>query len=81
MYFVYILRSVKDKNLYIGFTFDVEKRLREHNKGEVTSTKARRPFELVYKETFENKEEANKREKFLKSGYGREFVKSVLNNS
>jgi len=47
-YFVYILRSLKDLNYYTGYTIDFERRLNQHNNGQVTSTKNRIPFELVY---------------------------------
>ena len=77
-YFVYVLRSKKDNNLYIGFTDNIEARFKLHNKGRIFATKGRRPFELVYKELCASKEEAVKREKYLKSGCGREFIKEQL---
>jgi len=67
MYFVYILEC-SDKTLYTGITTDLERRLDEHNnsvKG-AKYTKARRPVELVYSETYENRSEASKREYFIK---------------
>ena len=76
MYFVDILKSLKDHKRYIGFTSDLERRILEHNSGLVKSTRNRKPFELIYTEEFENKEEAMDREKFFKSGKGREFLKS-----
>ncbi|MCP5064071.1 MAG: GIY-YIG nuclease family protein [Ignavibacteriae bacterium] len=77
MYVVYVLRSLKDQKRYIGMTSDIERRIVEHNDGLVKSTKNRRPFELIYSEKFEAKSEAMKREKFFKSGRGREFLKSI----
>jgi putative endonuclease len=78
MYFVYILRSLKDNKKYIGLTNDLQKRLAEHNNGKCSATKNRRPFELLHYETFSVREEAAKREKFFKTGKGREFIKLTL---
>ena len=66
MFFVYILKSKKDENLYIGYTNNLRKRLKEHNLGLVRSTKSRKPFYLVYYEAYSVKEEATKREHNLK---------------
>jgi putative endonuclease len=78
MYLVYVLRSIRDAKNYIGMTSDLERRLREHNAGRVPSTKIRRPFELIYSEKFENKDLAEKRERFFKTGKGFEVLKNVL---
>lgn len=77
MNFVYVLLSQKDKKRYIGLTNNLDHRLNQHNKGFVEATKNRRPFELIYFEKFEDRKEAAQREKFLKSGKGREFLKSI----
>ena len=66
MFFVYILKSRKDSNLYIGSTNDLEKRVKEHNKGKVSSTKLRTPFELVYYEAYKAESDARNREMRLK---------------
>ena len=66
MYYVYFLKSQKDDNLYIGSTNDLRRRLAEHNKGEVPSTKSRAPFELRYYEAFHKRKDARKREASLK---------------
>jgi putative endonuclease len=79
MFFVYVIRSLKDGKLYVGLTNNVEKRISEHNDGKCIATKLRRPFTLLYYESFSNRTEAAKREKFFKSGKGREFLKGVLN--
>ncbi len=79
IYFVYVLRSRKDGNLYIGHASDLEKRIRVHNQGRVRSTKSRTPFELIYKEIVNSREDAITREKFLKSGCGREYIKNQIN--
>lgn len=66
MYYVYILRSKKDNNLYYGYTNDLRRRLLEHNSGKNRSTKSRVPFELRYYEAYFNEEEARSREYSLK---------------
>ena len=66
MFFVYILKSKKDKNLYIGYTNDLRKRLKEHNLGLVESTKTRKPLYLVYYEAYTSQQDATKREHNLK---------------
>ena len=70
MYFIYILKSLKDNNHYVGLSKDVENRLRYHNAGRVRSTKHRTPFILIYKEQYPTRIEAREREKFLKSYEG-----------
>jgi len=66
MYYIYLLRSKKDKKLYIGITTQLNKRIQQHNKGEVLSTKGRRPFEIIYYEAYKSKVDAKRREKNLK---------------
>ena len=80
MYFVYILESEKDGNLYIGYSEDVTKRLKAHEKGLVTATKFRRPLKLIYYEAYLNRKDAKGREVFLKSGSGHRFIKKQLLN-
>jgi putative endonuclease len=75
MYYVYAIKSLNRNYIYVGMTKDIEKRLKEHNYGENRSTKAYRPFELIYKEVFSLRIEARIREKYLKSGAGKEFLK------
>lgn len=77
MWYVYIAQSQKDKQLYTGISQDPEKRIKKHNNGSTKSTRSRRPFVLIYTEKCLNRSEARKREKFLKSGFGREFIKSL----
>lgn len=81
MYYVYILKSLKDNKLYVGKTSDLKKRLFSHNSGKVISTKNRRPLELLFYEAFKNKTDAGRDELFFKSGYGREVIKDKLLNS
>ncbi len=75
MFWVYILKSKKDERFYTGITQDFERRLEEHNKGKSStpSTSHRGPFVLVYKESFSTRLEAREKEKWLKSGKGREW--------
>jgi putative endonuclease len=80
MYFVYVLRSKKDGEFYTGFTTDLERRIEEHNKGLQFSTKHRLPLELVYYECSFDKIDALNREKYLKSGIGKRFIKGRLAN-
>ncbi len=66
MYYVYILKSKKDNNLYIGSTNDLERRINEHNNRLVFSTKSRVPFDLIYYEAYKSEKDARNREKNLK---------------
>jgi putative endonuclease len=66
MFYVYVLKSIKDNNIYLGSTNDLRRRLLEHNNGKVSSTKNRRPFELRYYESYFSENEARKRESSLK---------------
>ncbi len=78
MYYTYVLRSIKDGNLYIGWTDNLEERTTEHTEGKVSSTKWRRPIELVYYEACVNKEKAIAREKYFKSGFGRRYLQNRI---
>jgi putative endonuclease len=77
-YYVYAIKSLVRTYIYVGLTNSVERRVGEHNKGKNRSTKAYKPFKLIYSEAFETRKEARKREIYLKSGIGKEFLKSVL---
>lgn len=78
MFYTYVLKSKMDGKLYIGYTPNLKKRLLEHLKGKVLSTKIRKPFVLVYYEACLNKLKAIKREKYFKTGFGRRFLKNRL---
>jgi len=80
MFVVYILKSKIARKSYVGFTNNIERRLREHNSGNHFYTKRYKPWEIIHKEEFENFEKAIKREKFLKSTSGRRFLKKLFNN-
>lgn len=78
MYFVYILRSVTDKKLYIGFTQDIKKRFSEHQARLVFSTKGRGPFKLIFFEAYLSKTDALRREKYFKTNKGKRTLKLML---
>jgi len=78
MYYVYVLRSLLNNRLYTGYTNDLERRLEEHNSGKTKYTSYTGPYKLIYKETYTTRLEAARRERFLKSGKGRAFLKEVL---
>ncbi|MEN6487904.1 MAG: GIY-YIG nuclease family protein [Smithella sp.] len=75
MYYVYILQSELDKNFYIGMTADLKRRYSEHQTGRVESTKHRLPMKLLCYEAYQTKEEAARREEFLKSSDGRKDIR------
>ncbi|RLD79320.1 MAG: GIY-YIG nuclease family protein [Bacteroidetes bacterium] len=78
MFFVYVLYSIKFDRTYTGMTTEVERRIKEHNNKQNRSTKAYTPWILIHKEGFISRVEARKREKYLKSGNGREYLKLVI---
>ena len=78
MFFVYVLQREKDNSNYIGLSHNTEERLEEHNAGRVKSTKPKKPWKLLYKESFRTRTDARKREKYLKSAAGRRFRREIL---
>ena len=78
MFCVYVLQSEKDGQWYTGSTSDLAKRLKEHNDGKVPATKNRRPFAVIYYEACLNKKDAFAREKYLKTGMGKRYIKNRL---
>ncbi len=78
MYYVYVIQSKKDGYFYTGFTSDLQNRFWEHKSGGVPSTKKRAPFELIYYEACLNEQDALAREKYLKSGMGKRYLKNRL---
>lgn len=80
MWYVYVLRSTKDGQFYTGFSGDLKNRLAQHNAGKVPSTKHRCPFELIYYEACRNQDDALHRERYLKSSYGKRYLKHRLAN-
>jgi putative endonuclease len=75
---VYVLKSEKDGIRYVGSGADSNERLRRHNRGDYRFTKGHRPWKLIYKEEYNTRSEAVKRERFLKSGQGRKFLDETL---
>lgn len=78
MVYIYILQSVKDYGYYIGIGKDLNKRLKKHNNGGVSSTKHRKPFQLIYSEEFEDYKFARIREKEIKSYKGGNVFKKLI---
>ena len=78
MFYVYVLRSESDAGFYIGFSTDLKRRLSEHTRGASFATKSRGPWKLIYYEAYTEREDAEGREKFLKSGAGRRFLRAQL---
>ena len=81
MYYVYILKSVKDNLFYIGSSADLKKRLKEHQMGQSLSTKGRRPFILLFYEAFLDKRDALRREKYFKQSKGKSSLRMTLRES
>lgn len=77
-YYIYVLLSLKDNKFYTGFTDNLKRRLNDHNSGKVESTKFRRPFDLVYFEGCRNKNDALHREKYLKTTYGKRYIRNRM---
>lgn len=80
MFYVYVIQSLLDNNFYTGFTDSLERRIDEHNSGKVESTKNRAPFKLIYFEGSLNKYDSLHREKYLKTTYGKRYLKNRLKN-
>lgn len=79
-FYVYILFSLIDRKLYIGYSQDLKTRIKDHLKGKVRATKNRVPLKLIHYEAYGNQKDAKAREKFLKSGFGRNQLKKSLQN-
>jgi putative endonuclease len=80
MFFTYVLLSKKDGNFYTGYTSDLKNRISKHNNGHIESTKMRRPLELIYFEACLNEKDAIRRERYLKTSWGKRYIKSRLQN-
>ena len=77
-FYTYVLESIKDRNIYIGYTDNLSRRIKQHNSGKVFATKSRLPLLLIYYEACLDKEKAIEREKSLKTGFGRNYLKNRL---
>jgi putative endonuclease len=78
IYWIYVLESLKGGKRYIGYSPYIKERLIKHNKGEVVSTRYRRPLRLIYLEGYSNEDDAKRREKYLKTTGGRRFLAKRL---
>lgn len=77
MYWVYALKSVNKKYIYVGITDNIDRRILQHNTKKSKTTRFYSPFNLIYSEITDNRQNARKREKYLKSGVGKEFLKKL----
>ena len=77
MYWVYALKSVSKKYIYVGITDNIDRRIMQHNAGRSKTTRFYSPFKLIYSEATDTRQNARKREKYLKSGVGKEFLKKL----
>jgi putative endonuclease len=77
-FYVYVLESLKNKDIYIGYTNDLRKRVKEHNQGLSKSTKPYAPWKLIYYEACLNREDTQRREKYFKTSQGRRLLKRRL---
>lgn len=80
MYYIYVLISNADNQFYVGFTNDLKTRLDSHAKGNVESTRNRRPLRLVYYEGCLNRDDALKRERYLKTTWGKRYLRNRIRN-
>ncbi|MDP2655826.1 MAG: GIY-YIG nuclease family protein [bacterium] len=76
--YVYVLQSKRDGKLYTGCSNDLRKRFEQHRTGKVSSTKSRGPFYIIYYEAAYNKDDAFDRERYLKTGMGKRYLKNRL---
>ena len=77
MYTVYAIQSINRKYIYVGLTGNLEERLKCHNSGQNKTTKPYKPFRLIFTEECSTRIEARKREKYYKSGIGKEYLKQL----
>jgi putative endonuclease len=78
MFYVYVLHSVADQGFYIGYSTDLKTRLTQHKEGASVATKHRGPWKLIYYEAYTEQADAEGRERYLKSGAGRRFLRAQL---
>ncbi len=78
MVYVYAIKSLKENYIYVGLTVNLDRRIREHNTGRSKTTRSRTPFTIIIVEEYPNRVLARTREKFLKSGAGKEYLKSLI---
>jgi putative endonuclease len=78
MFYVYLIQSEVDSSFYIGYTSNLELRIKQHNNGESIYSRRKKPWKLVYSEEFENKTFALKRERFLKKQKNKDFYYQLI---
>ena len=78
VFFVYAIKSLVANFIYVGLTDNIERRFKQHNEGRGRATKPYRPFKLIHLEEFSTRADARKREVYLKSGVGKEFLRSLI---
>lgn len=81
MFYFYILRSLKNSKLYLGFTPDLKERIKSHNNGENKATKPSVPYELIYYGAFKNKKDAIDCEQYFKTTAGWKRINKMLENT
>lgn len=82
MFYVYVIKSLKDQSLYIGYTDNLEKRIKKHNDGLVSYTSKHIPYKIIYFETYLSEKDARRRERNLKNKGGqRDFLKENIQES
>ncbi|MBN2103338.1 GIY-YIG nuclease family protein [bacterium] len=79
-FYVYVLQSTIDNQFYVGYSINIQKRVDEHNRGRVKATKYRKTLNLVYWEGCLNQKDAIKREKYLKTAWGKRYIKNRITN-
>jgi len=77
MFYVYAIKSEIRNYIYVGLTNNLERRISEHNNGQNKSTKAYKPFVLIYSEKHLERKDARIKEKYFKSGIGKELLKGL----
>ena len=80
MIYIYVLKSLKDNRWYTGSTRDLKRRIKKHNNGEIQSTKNRKPFRIIYYGACLNEHDARTREKYLKTAWGKRYLKNRVKN-
>jgi putative endonuclease len=78
MFYVYVLKSTKDNQFYVGYTNDLKQRILAHEAGKVYSTRRRRPIELIYYEACRQSGDTLRREKYLKTTYGKRYIRNRI---
>ncbi len=79
MFTVYAIKSLSRNYIYVGLTSNLDERLKRHNNGYERTTKPYKPFVLIHSEVFDTRVQAREKEKYLKSGIGKEFLKKIIN--